>query len=105
MYGRTIKCLDTQRSSIDALFGQRCENSRLRYSVPKDYTLIQAFKFIISVIPVAAYLEIVTVVKHAPADFGAYNLAVEVMAATSQTPDAQEGMAAFLEKRPPRWAR
>jgi enoyl-CoA hydratase/carnithine racemase len=35
----------------------------------------------------------------------AYNLAVEVMAATALTPDAQEGMNAFLEKRPPRWAR
>jgi len=45
---------------------------------------------------------------YAQSDLGqadAYNLAVEVMAATSQTPDAQEGMAAFLEKRPPRWAR
>jgi enoyl-CoA hydratase/carnithine racemase len=44
---------------------------------------------------------------YAQSDLGqadAYNLAVEVMAATSQTPDAQEGMAAFLEKRPPRWA-
>ena len=44
---------------------------------------------------------------YAQADLGqadAYNLAIEVMAATSQTPDAQEGMAAFLEKRPPRWA-
>ena len=45
---------------------------------------------------------------YAQSDLGqadAYNLAIEVMAATSQTPDAQEGMAAFLEKRPPRWAR
>jgi enoyl-CoA hydratase/carnithine racemase len=33
----------------------------------------------------------------------AYRLAVEVMAATSQTPDAREGMHAFLEKRPPKW--
>jgi enoyl-CoA hydratase/carnithine racemase len=44
---------------------------------------------------------------YAQSDLGqadAYNLAIEVMAATSQTPDAQEGMAAFLEKRPPRWA-
>jgi enoyl-CoA hydratase/carnithine racemase len=44
---------------------------------------------------------------YAQSDLGqadAYDLAVEVMAATSQTPDAQEGMAAFLEKRPPRWA-
>jgi enoyl-CoA hydratase/carnithine racemase len=31
----------------------------------------------------------------------AYAYAVEVMAATSQTPDAQEGMRAFLEKRKP----
>jgi enoyl-CoA hydratase/carnithine racemase len=33
----------------------------------------------------------------------AYDVAVDVMAATSQTADAQEGMRAFLEKRPPRW--
>jgi enoyl-CoA hydratase/carnithine racemase len=33
----------------------------------------------------------------------AYAYAVEVMAATSQLPDAQEGIAAFLEKRKPRW--
>ena len=31
--------------------------------------------------------------------------AVEVMAATSQLPDAQEGMQAFLEKRKPNWDR
>jgi enoyl-CoA hydratase/carnithine racemase len=31
----------------------------------------------------------------------AYNHAIEVMAATSQLPDAQEGMRAFLEKRRP----
>ncbi len=31
----------------------------------------------------------------------AYNYAVEVMAAASQVPDAQEGMKAFLEKRKP----
>src|SRR5918911_1413210 len=35
----------------------------------------------------------------------AYDYAVEVMAATSQLPDAQEGMRAFLEKRPPAWRR
>ena len=34
----------------------------------------------------------------------AYDLAVDVMAATSQYDDAQEGMRAFLEKRPPHWA-
>src|SRR5450631_2516252 len=34
----------------------------------------------------------------------AYAYAVEVMAATSQTPDAAEGMAAFLEKRAPVWS-
>jgi enoyl-CoA hydratase/carnithine racemase len=34
----------------------------------------------------------------------AYSYAIEVMAATSQLPDAREGMAAFLEKREPRWA-
>ncbi|MUL42493.1 enoyl-CoA hydratase [Streptomonospora sp. PA3] len=34
----------------------------------------------------------------------AYTHAVEVMAASSQTPEAREGIAAFLEKRPPRWA-
>jgi enoyl-CoA hydratase/carnithine racemase len=33
----------------------------------------------------------------------AYAYAVEVMAATSQLPDAQEGISAFLEKRKPRW--
>jgi enoyl-CoA hydratase/carnithine racemase len=33
----------------------------------------------------------------------AYDLAVDVMASTSQYDDAQEGMRAFLEKRPPRW--
>jgi enoyl-CoA hydratase/carnithine racemase len=35
----------------------------------------------------------------------AYAYAVEVMAATSQTPDAREGMRAFLEKRKPQWRR
>lgn len=35
----------------------------------------------------------------------AYAYAVEVMAATSQTPAAAEGMAAFLEKRKPDWRR
>ena len=35
----------------------------------------------------------------------AYAYAVEVMAATSLLPDAQEGMRAFLEKRKPNWAR
>src|SRR5579871_1873170 len=35
----------------------------------------------------------------------AYAYAVEVMAATSQLPDAQEGIRAFLEKRAPRWRR
>ena len=35
----------------------------------------------------------------------AYAYAVEVMAATSQIPDAQEGMRAFLEKRKPHWRR
>lgn len=33
----------------------------------------------------------------------AYRYAVEVMAATSQTAAAQEGIASFLEKRPPVW--
>lgn len=33
----------------------------------------------------------------------AYTYAVEVMAASSQTPEAQEGMRAFLEKRQPDW--
>jgi enoyl-CoA hydratase/carnithine racemase len=35
----------------------------------------------------------------------AYAYAVEVMAATSQLPDAREGMRAFLEKRKPHWQR
>jgi enoyl-CoA hydratase/carnithine racemase len=35
----------------------------------------------------------------------AYAYAVEVMAATSQLPDAKEGMRAFLEKRKPQWHR
>lgn len=33
----------------------------------------------------------------------AYTYAVEVMAASSQTPEAREGISAFLEKRPPQW--
>ena len=33
----------------------------------------------------------------------AYAYAIEVMAAASQTPDAREGVASFLEKRPPVW--
>ncbi|MFC5754869.1 enoyl-CoA hydratase-related protein [Actinomadura rugatobispora] len=33
----------------------------------------------------------------------AYTYAIEVMAASSQTPEAQEGMRAFLDKRPPTW--
>jgi enoyl-CoA hydratase/carnithine racemase len=33
----------------------------------------------------------------------AYAYAIDVMATTSQTPDAREGMAAFLGKRPPVW--
>src|SRR6201992_2602639 len=35
----------------------------------------------------------------------AYAYAIEVMAATSQTPDAREGMRAFREKRKPAWDR
>lgn len=35
----------------------------------------------------------------------AYDYAVEVMAAASQSTEAQEGVAAFLEKREPRWER
>jgi enoyl-CoA hydratase/carnithine racemase len=34
----------------------------------------------------------------------AYEYAVEVMAEASQTDDAREGVAAFLEKRPPSWS-
>ena len=34
---------------------------------------------------------------------GAYTYAIEVMASASQTPEAQEGMRAFLEKRSPEW--
>ncbi|MCO5971388.1 enoyl-CoA hydratase-related protein [Actinoallomurus soli] len=33
----------------------------------------------------------------------AYTYAIEVMAAASQTPEAQEGMRAFLDKRTPEW--
>jgi enoyl-CoA hydratase/carnithine racemase len=33
----------------------------------------------------------------------AYAYAIELMAASSQTPDAREGMTAFLEKRAPRF--
>jgi enoyl-CoA hydratase/carnithine racemase len=35
----------------------------------------------------------------------AYDYAVEVMAATSQSADAQEGIRAFLDKRPPKWTK
>jgi len=35
----------------------------------------------------------------------AYAYAIGVMAATSQLPDAREGMQAFLGKRKPRWRR
>jgi enoyl-CoA hydratase/carnithine racemase len=35
----------------------------------------------------------------------AYAYAIEVMAATSQTPDAREGIRAFLDKRKPHWRR
>jgi enoyl-CoA hydratase/carnithine racemase len=35
----------------------------------------------------------------------AYDYAAEVMAATSQLGDAQEGMRAFLDKRAPKWER
>ena len=35
----------------------------------------------------------------------AYAHAMEVMAATSQLPDAREGMRAFLDKRKPQWRR
>jgi enoyl-CoA hydratase/carnithine racemase len=34
----------------------------------------------------------------------AYDYAIEVMASASQTPDSQEGIAAFLEKRSPKWS-
>jgi enoyl-CoA hydratase/carnithine racemase len=33
----------------------------------------------------------------------AYDYAVDVMSAASQSSDSQEGIAAFLEKRPPQW--
>jgi enoyl-CoA hydratase/carnithine racemase len=33
----------------------------------------------------------------------AYGLAQEVMCSNAQAPDAQEGMRAFLQKRPPKW--
>lgn len=44
---------------------------------------------------------------HQQLDLGvadAYELATRVMAASSQTADARENMAAFVEKRPPVWA-
>lgn len=34
----------------------------------------------------------------------AYEIAIDVMASASQTPDAREGIEAFLAKRPPQWA-
>ena len=34
---------------------------------------------------------------------GAYDLTAPVMARNAANPDAQEGMTAFLEKRPPAW--
>lgn len=34
----------------------------------------------------------------------AYEIAIDVMASASQTPDAREGIEAFLVKRPPTWA-
>jgi enoyl-CoA hydratase/carnithine racemase len=34
----------------------------------------------------------------------AYDYAIEVMATASQSPDSQEGITAFLEKRPPKWS-
>jgi enoyl-CoA hydratase/carnithine racemase len=33
----------------------------------------------------------------------AYDYAIEVMSVASQSPDSQEGITAFLEKRPPKW--
>jgi enoyl-CoA hydratase/carnithine racemase len=36
-------------------------------------------------------------------EHGAYELMRTVMAANAQAGDAQEGMSAFLEKRPPEW--
>jgi enoyl-CoA hydratase/carnithine racemase len=45
-----------------------------------------------------------TLYNHLELDLNrAYVLASEVMASSSQTPDAREGMASFLEKRRPRW--
>jgi enoyl-CoA hydratase/carnithine racemase len=35
----------------------------------------------------------------------AYEVAQQVMVENALAPDAQEGMRAFLEKRPPRWGR
>jgi enoyl-CoA hydratase/carnithine racemase len=37
-------------------------------------------------------------------EHGAYELTRRVMAANAQAGDAQEGMGAFLEKRPPTWS-
>ena len=37
-------------------------------------------------------------------EHGAYELTRRVMAANAQAGDAQEGMGAFLEKRPPNWS-
>ena len=43
------------------------------------------------------------VVTAAAITWVAYSYAVEVMAAGVVTPDGQEGIASFLEKRPPRF--
>ena len=37
-------------------------------------------------------------------EHGAYELTRRVMAANAQADDAQEGIGAFLEKRPPTWS-
>lgn len=67
--------------------------------VEESYRLLEAAtrgSFISKRIGKQAYYAQIDLPQHQ-----AYNYAIEVMAAASQVPDAQEGMKAFLEKRKP----